>query len=634
MWAWGKTRRLDHSTEEIDGYRDLVQVGRGGFGVVYRARQEYLDREVAVKVLAVPALDKAALTRFVRECRLTSRLTGHPNVVTVLDTGTARSGRPYVVTEYFEHGSLKQRLDRDGPLPLTDVLRIGVKIAGALAAAHDAGILHRDIKPENILISGYSEPALADFGVARLLDASDLSTRTDALTLHHTAPEVLEDTPPGPASDVYALGSTLYQLLAGFPAHRRGTDEGIAPVLRRILTEDPPDITRPDVPEQVMAVIRKAMAKRQQDRFADPLALATALQHLQAEYGFAVTELPPAKGGTQCPAQIEQAAAPPPQSNNTVKRLRNTYAEGHAPRPEDPDTSSTILRPRAPHVKAASTRWRLVLASMLSIIAVVGAGLLAWRMWPDPHPAVSAHASSPSSAAPSSSTAAVSPSSASTPPPTSPPQVSAIPTPPFPPSQAAPGRQQPAAPQFLPFSPPPAVAVAQPTPIPQTPSPEQPPPTVQLAPAPQETSPATQPEPSSAPEPKISGYHIQNINSQMCLTTSADAEESPLRQVLCDTNDSDQHWEAIYSTDKIFQIRNVSSGKCIAARGAGESPAVATGCGSWSDQHWYETLDPSGGVRFHNINSSECLVTRTDQIGTQAVQSGCGDYPDQIWNVR
>lgn len=174
MWAWGKTTRPHGSVEEIDGYRDLVQVGSGGFGVVYRARQEHLDREVAVKILAVPTIDDTALTRFMRECQLTSRLTGHPNVVTVLDTGTTRTGRPYIATEYFEHGSLKQRLDRDGPMPLKDVLRIGIKIAGALAAAHDAGILHRDIKPENILISGYGEPALADFGVARLLDAGDL----------------------------------------------------------------------------------------------------------------------------------------------------------------------------------------------------------------------------------------------------------------------------------------------------------------------------------------------------------------------------------------------------------------------------------------------------------------------------
>jgi serine/threonine-protein kinase PknK len=242
--------------EEIPGYGDLTLVGRGGFGVVYKARQEHPSRDVAIKILASPSIDETVLSRFQRECESTGRLTGHPNVVTVLDTGITRSGRPYVVTEYFEYGSLKKRLDEGGPFSAAEVLRIGVKIAGALAAAHQAKILHRDVKPQNILLSRFGEPALADFGIARLLDSDEISTRGDVLTPYHVAPEVLDDQSPSPASDTYSLASTLYQLLAGEPAFKRGGNEGIAPVLRRVLLEDPPEISRGDVPAQVTALIR------------------------------------------------------------------------------------------------------------------------------------------------------------------------------------------------------------------------------------------------------------------------------------------------------------------------------------------------------------------------------------------
>jgi serine/threonine protein kinase len=385
MRVWERSRRSGGSAEEIDGYRDLVHLGQGGFGVVYRARQEQLDREVAVKVLAASTVDEQALRRFLRECQLASRLAGHPNVVTVLDTGTTRSGRPYVTMEYFQHGSLKQRLDRDGPLPLKDVLRFGIKIAGALAAAHDAGILHRDIKPENILVSSYGEPALADFGVACLLDPGDPTTRTGAVTLHHTAPEILEGVPPSQASDVYALGSTLYQLLSGSPAHRRDTDESLAPLLQRILSQEPPPIPRPDVPDQVMRVVRQAMARQQRDRFTDPLALAAALQQVQAELGFPVTELAPSDVHAQQPTATESMAAPQSSSpsSNSEDTAKPPIKQGRSSSPRtrpDPDTSATILRPsrtlgeKVPwtHRRGRLVTASLVLGGMLALALVAG----------------------------------------------------------------------------------------------------------------------------------------------------------------------------------------------------------------------------------------------------------------------
>jgi serine/threonine protein kinase len=276
--------------EDVTGYRVLEKAGEGGFSVVYRAYQERLDRQVALKVLSISAVDDQAMRRFQRECKITGRLSGHPNVVTVLDVGTTRADRPYIAMEYFEHGSLTDRLMREGPLPVPDVLRVGVKMAGALAATHEIDVLHRDVKPQNILVSRYGEPALADFGIARLVDSFD-STHTTAFTPHHAAPEVLEGRPPGVPADLYSLGSTLYQLLAGKPAFRGPQNEGIASLMLRILHDPPPPIPRSDLPPAFFEVIQQAMDKDPAQRFPSAVAFAQRLQAVQAGLGLPVTDL-------------------------------------------------------------------------------------------------------------------------------------------------------------------------------------------------------------------------------------------------------------------------------------------------------------------------------------------------------
>ncbi|WP_329521427.1 serine/threonine-protein kinase [Spirillospora sp. NBC_01491] len=277
-------------TEDVPGYRVLEQVGEGGFSVVYRALQERLDRMVALKVMSIGTVDNAAMRRFQRECKITGRLSGHPNVVTVLDTGTTRANRPFIAMEYFEQGALADRLDREGPFPVGEVLRIGVKMAGALAATHETDVLHRDVKPQNILVSRYGEPALADFGIARLVDTFD-ATHTQAFTPHHAAPEVLEGRPAGVGTDLYSLGSTLYQLLAGRPAFKGPQGEGIALLMLRILNDAPPPFPRTDVPLPVFEAITRAMAKAPEHRYADAVEFAQRLQRLQRELGLPITDL-------------------------------------------------------------------------------------------------------------------------------------------------------------------------------------------------------------------------------------------------------------------------------------------------------------------------------------------------------
>ncbi|WP_181019499.1 serine/threonine-protein kinase [Nonomuraea typhae] len=298
--------------EDAPGYRILDQAGQGGFAIVYRAYQERLDRVVALKVLSVDRVDNKTMRRFQRELQLTGRLTGHPNVVTVFDTGTTRTGKPYIAMDYFENGSLRDRIRTQGPLPLQEVLRSGVKLAGALAAVHEAGVLHGDIKPQNILISRYGEPAIADFGVARVIDTAEISAATHAFTPLHAAPEVLSGQPHTAATDIYSLGSTLYHLLAGQPAFHSATDPSIAPLMFRVLSSEPPPINRADVPGVVVSVVLKAMSKNPQSRYGTARAFAERLREVQAELGLPVTDLL----GTDSTGPA--APAPPPSASSTA----------------------------------------------------------------------------------------------------------------------------------------------------------------------------------------------------------------------------------------------------------------------------------------------------------------------------
>ncbi|HEX2301198.1 MAG TPA: serine/threonine-protein kinase, partial [Pseudonocardiaceae bacterium] len=302
--------------EDAPGYRVLDQAGQGGFAVVYRAYQERLDRVVALKVLSVDRVDQRTMRRFQRELQLTGRLTGHPNVVTVFDTGVTRSGKPYIAMDFFENGTPRDKLRNEGPLPVPDVLRAGVKLAGALAAVHEAGVLHGDIKPQNILISRYGELAIADFGVARVVDSSEISATSQAFTPLHAAPEVLTGAPHSASTDIYSLGSTLYHLLAGQPAFHNPAEPSIAPLMYRVLSVEPPPINRSDVPPVVFETVLRAMAKQPEQRYGSARELARHLQAVQAELGLSVTDL------------VGQDPGPGP-TTSTVPR----------PRPDAPDSS-------------------------------------------------------------------------------------------------------------------------------------------------------------------------------------------------------------------------------------------------------------------------------------------------------
>lgn len=276
----------------IAGLTDVQQIGAGGFGTVYRAYQDELDRTVAVKLLAGALEGVEEERRFERERRTTGALSGHPNIVTVHGSGVTANGRPYILMEYLKRGSLAARLTADGPLTWQEAAEIGVKLAGALETAHQAGVLHRDIKPENVLLSDYGEPLLADFGIARVEGATVTRSGVITASLVHAPPEILGGDPPSVAADVYGLASTLFTLIAGSAPFSRSDNEGLPALIARISTAAPPDLRARGVPEAVAATLEAGLAKDPKGRPWSARAFGELLQEAQTAQGLNATALP------------------------------------------------------------------------------------------------------------------------------------------------------------------------------------------------------------------------------------------------------------------------------------------------------------------------------------------------------
>ncbi len=266
----------------IPGISEAVEIGRGGFGIVYRAARPGYDQSVAVKVLAAVHLDPQGRTRFEREVRAMGSLFGHPHIVGIITAGYTASGQPYIVMEDMVGGSLADSLRARGRFPWEEAVSIGLALADALGAAHAQHVLHRDIKPENVLYSRYRTPKLGDFGIASLGDGAETRSAALLLSLAHTAPEVLDGEPRTPSSDVYAVGSTVVTLMLGQPPFARRADESTQSLFKRIATAPPPDLRGHGVPDPVCRVLEQAMAKLPEHRyvtakrFRDDLAEAVA----------------------------------------------------------------------------------------------------------------------------------------------------------------------------------------------------------------------------------------------------------------------------------------------------------------------------------------------------------------------
>jgi serine/threonine protein kinase/N-acetylneuraminic acid mutarotase len=266
------------------GFDDAVEVGRGGGGVVYRCQQKSLGRSVAVKVLGSD-LDEDDRERFLREGFAMGKLSGHPNIVNILQVGVTESNRPFIVMPYHATGSLAERVRRNGGIPWAEAVRIAVKLCGALETAHRADTLHRDIKPANVLVNDYGEPQLSDFGTARIAGGYKTMTGFFTGTLSYTAPEVLGGNPPTVAADVYSLGATLFALIAGNAPYERKADEELIAHYLRITSTPVPDLRPAGVPADVCAVIEKAMSLDPTERQASAEEFGRELQAAQRNNG-------------------------------------------------------------------------------------------------------------------------------------------------------------------------------------------------------------------------------------------------------------------------------------------------------------------------------------------------------------
>ncbi|WP_178379813.1 serine/threonine-protein kinase [Cryptosporangium aurantiacum] len=266
-------------------------LGSGGFSTVYRALQESIGREVAVKIDHRVLLDEADRSRFRAEVRAAGQVSGHPNVIDIHDAGITADGRAYLVMELCPAGSLADYLRQHGSMPLTQVLDVGVAIADALAAAHRVGVVHRDVKPANVLYDRYGHPELADFGLAARYDPTTESTSTlELLTPAYAAPEMFWSRRPTPAVDVYGLSATLYALLTGRPPRwPRGGGNLTDAEIAGLHSAPVPGIA--GVPDSVVAVLRAGMAREPENRLPTAGALRDALRAQRAALGTAPERL-------------------------------------------------------------------------------------------------------------------------------------------------------------------------------------------------------------------------------------------------------------------------------------------------------------------------------------------------------
>lgn len=281
-------RRPPAAPPGLPGYSFLSVLGSGGFSDVYLYEQDRPRRKVAVKVLTADLKTKGARASFESEANLMARLSAHPYIVTIFEAEITESGHSYLAMEYCSRPSLDLQY-RQGRFSADKALEIGIQVASAVETAHRAGIAHRDIKPANILVTDYNRPALTDFGISGAMD--QVQADGGGMSIPWSPPESFgAGATDGVKVDIWALGATIYTLLAGHsPFVIPGADNSQRQLMDRINSAALPRLGRADIPEALELVLATAMAKSPGSRYGTAKDLARALMRVQADLNLSVT---------------------------------------------------------------------------------------------------------------------------------------------------------------------------------------------------------------------------------------------------------------------------------------------------------------------------------------------------------
>jgi eukaryotic-like serine/threonine-protein kinase len=370
----------------IPGYTFDSLIGDGGYSAVYLYTQKSPKRPVAVKVLRDFGGDLTAIRQFSDEAGAMATLGNHAHIVPVFASDVAADGQPYLIMPFYSGPNLAA-LVGDGPLPVAEVVTIGVDISGAVHAAHMAGIVHRDIKPANILTDEYGERRLTDFGIAGRVVPLEIDSDF-GVSVPWSPPEILGTDPGSVASDVYSLGATLWHLLVGHsPFEVPGGDNRRTAIENRILTQTAPPIARTDAPPALVALIAEMLSTDPARRSASADDVARRLRAVQRQFNTSETTFHTTRRGpTATPVLTASRPTLPPELTRTTLRAgpaaprqqANSVVTAEPPGSwlfAPPD--STIKRdtpatesPVAPEPEPRSRRWRWAAAAALVIAAV------------------------------------------------------------------------------------------------------------------------------------------------------------------------------------------------------------------------------------------------------------------------
>lgn len=363
---------MDGGIPLVTGYRIEGELGRGGMGVVYLARQIHLDRRVALKVLS-PKLgaDEKFRERFVRESHLAASLT-HPNIVTIHDAGE-RDNHLFIAMQYIEGHDLRSRIKAEGPLDPALALQIIRQTAAALDFAHHAGLVHRDVKPANIMLSNREAPGgnfcyLTDFGLSRHQSSEALTSSGEFLgTFEYLPPEQVGGRTLDGRADLYSLGCVFFEILCGRSPYQADSDLA---VLRGHMMDSPPSVNtcNPDLPTSIDLVIAQALAKDPADRFSTCAEFAEAAE---AALSTGIAQ------GSQAPATLPPKESRSSRSNRSRKR-RARFEDPGYPTGSLPGTST------GSSINRSSGRVRTTRAALAVLLFLVGMSYAIWAFSDEP----------------------------------------------------------------------------------------------------------------------------------------------------------------------------------------------------------------------------------------------------------